>query len=151
MRPSFVSNARLVPELDVRDLPESLAFYVDVCGFTVVYDRPEERFAYLDLTGAELMLQDADGPGRRLADAPLERPFGRGVNLQIQVADVGELHTRVRGAGHTLVIDLEARWYRLDGFEAGNRQFVVADPDGYKLRFFEDLGRRRARPVTARA
>lgn len=28
----------------------------------------------------------------------------------------------------------------------GNRQFVVADPDGYLLRFFSDLGQR---PVTA--
>jgi len=26
--------------------------------------------------------------------------------------------------------------------EAGNRQFVIADPDGYVLRFYEDLGRR---------
>ncbi len=60
MRPSFVSNARLVPELDVRDLPESFAFYVDVCGFTVVYDRPEERFAYLDLDRGR-----ADASGRR--------------------------------------------------------------------------------------
>lgn len=40
------------------------------------------------------------------------------------------------------MIELEERWYRPDAFEAGNRQFVVADPDGYLLRFFEDLGRR---------
>jgi len=26
--------------------------------------------------------------------------------------------------------------------EAGNRQFIVADPDGYLLRFFSDVGRR---------
>jgi hypothetical protein len=28
--------------------------------------------------------------------------------------------------------------------EAGNRQFVVTDPDGYLLRFYEDMG---SRPV----
>ena len=36
------------------------------------------------------------------------------------------------------------RWYRKNGAEVGNRQFVVADPDGYLLRFFEDLGSRAA-------
>ena len=56
---------RLIPELDVSDLDRSLAFYVDVVGFRVLYDRPEERFAFLDLDGARLMLEEAAGPGRR--------------------------------------------------------------------------------------
>lgn len=37
---------------------------------------------------------------------------------------------------------MEERWYRVNEQETGNRQFVVADPDGYLLRFFEDLGLR---------
>jgi hypothetical protein len=37
---------------------------------------------------------------------------------------------------------METRWYRIGRIERGNRQFVVADPDGYLLRFFEDLGER---------
>jgi catechol 2,3-dioxygenase-like lactoylglutathione lyase family enzyme len=135
---------RLVPELDVSDLESSLAFYVGLCGFTLRYDRPEERFAYLDLDGAELMLQAAEGPGRRFRTAPLEHPFGRGVNLQIEVRDAAALHERASGAGHQIVLGLEDRWYRTRDEEAGNRQFVVADPDGYLLRFFEDLGTRAA-------
>ena len=55
----------LDPELDVSDLDCSLTFYVDVVGFSVLYDRPEERFAFLDLDGARLMLEEAAGPGRR--------------------------------------------------------------------------------------
>jgi lactoylglutathione lyase len=40
---------RLIPELDVSDLDRSLALYVDLIGFSVLYDRPEEeRFAFLD-------------------------------------------------------------------------------------------------------
>ena len=35
------------PELDVSDLDRSLAFYVGVIGFAVMFDRPEERFAFL--------------------------------------------------------------------------------------------------------
>ena len=44
--------SRLIPELDVADLDRSLAFYVGVVGFTVLFDRPEERFAFLDLFDA---------------------------------------------------------------------------------------------------
>jgi catechol 2,3-dioxygenase-like lactoylglutathione lyase family enzyme len=135
-------TAPLVPELDVTDLDASLAFYCDVLGFQVRYLRPEERFAYLKREGAELMLEEAAGPGRRFRTAPLERPFGRGANFQIQVTDAPGLVERVRGAGAPILIDLEDRWYRRGDGEVGNRQFVVVDPDGYLLRFFEDLGRR---------
>jgi catechol 2,3-dioxygenase-like lactoylglutathione lyase family enzyme len=133
---------KLVPELDVEDLDRSLAFYVGVVGFNVLYARPEERFAYLDLEGAHLMLEEAAGPGRRFRLAALEHPYGRGVNFQIEVADVDALHGRVQDAGIEIVIALEERWYRRDALENGNRQFVVADPDGYLLRFYANLGQR---------
>jgi catechol 2,3-dioxygenase-like lactoylglutathione lyase family enzyme len=136
--------SRLIPEIDVSDLDRSLTFYVGVVGFRVVYDRPEERFAFLDLDGARLMLEEAAGPGRRFHTAPLERPYGRGVNFQIEVANVDALVERVRKTGFDPIIPIEERWYRRDEIELGNRQFVVGDPDGYLLRFFSDLGQRRA-------
>ncbi|WP_273185913.1 VOC family protein [Hyphomonas adhaerens] len=37
--------AALVPELYVSDLAQSLDFYCGALGFSVVYQRPEERFA----------------------------------------------------------------------------------------------------------
>ncbi len=58
-------SARLVPELLCSDLRTSLSFFVGLIGFTVLYDRPEERFAYLDLEGAELMLEEAPEVGNR--------------------------------------------------------------------------------------
>jgi catechol 2,3-dioxygenase-like lactoylglutathione lyase family enzyme len=135
-------TARLIPELDVENLDRSLTFYTTVVGCDVLYERPEERFAFLDLEGAKLMLEEAAGPGRRFGTAPLEHPFGRGVNFQIQVADVDELYARVLSAQAHVVITMEEKWYRRDDHDVGNRQFVVADPDGYLLRFFTDLGRR---------
>jgi catechol 2,3-dioxygenase-like lactoylglutathione lyase family enzyme len=134
----------LIPELDVSDLDRSLAVYRDVLGFHVHVRRPEERFAYLVRENAHLTLEEATGPGRRFHTAPLEYPFGRGVNLQIEVADVDALYGAVRRAGLDIRIPLEERWYRHDDSELGNRQFVVADPDGYLLRFFTGLGRRPA-------
>lgn len=137
--------SRLTPELDVSDLDRSLAFYVGVIGFTVIFDRPEERFAFLVLEGVHMMLEEAAGPGRRFRTAPLEHPYGRGVNFMIEVAAVDRLHGRVQAAGSTIVIPLEERWYRQDEIENGQKQFVVADPDGYLLRFSSFLGQRPAR------
>ena len=135
---------QLTPEFDVSDLDRSLAFYVGVIGFAVMFDRPEERFAFLDLEGVHLMLEEAAGPGRRFRTAPLEFPYGRGVNFKIEVADADRLHGRVQAAGFTIVIPLEERWYRQNEIENGHKQFVVADPDGYLLRFSTSLGQRRA-------
>jgi hypothetical protein len=33
-------------------------------------------------------------------------------------------------------------WYRIGELEVGRREFLVQDPDGYLLRFAEDLGTR---------
>ncbi|KYF60758.1 glyoxalase [Sorangium cellulosum] len=137
-----MNGQKLIPELDVADLGASLGFYVGVIGCTLRFERPEERFAFIDLEGAQLMLQEAAGPGRRFRTAPLEHPYGRGVNFQIEVADVTPLYERVRAGGFQIVIPVEDRWYREGDTELGNRQFVVADPDGYLLRFFTGLGQR---------
>jgi catechol 2,3-dioxygenase-like lactoylglutathione lyase family enzyme len=145
-------SAPVVPELDVADLEVSLGFYVGVIGFTVVFERQRERFAYLALERAELMLQEAAGPGRRFRTAPLEHPFGRGMNLQIAVQSVDNIYGAVLNAGMQPVVPIEERWYDVDvvaptgkwnacgPMKAGNRQFVVADPDGYLLRLFTSLG-----------
>lgn len=144
----------IVPELDVTDLRSSLEFYVGVIGFSVVFERPRERFAYLALDRSELMLQESEGPGRRFRTARLERPFGRGINLQILVPDVDRVYAAIRLAELVPLVDMEERWYDVDvtkpsgrwvrrgQMQAGNRQFVVADPDGYLLRFYSDLGTR---------
>jgi catechol 2,3-dioxygenase-like lactoylglutathione lyase family enzyme len=133
---------RVIPELNVTSLDASLEFYTKVLGFDLLYQRAEERFVMLDLDGARLMLEEAAGPGRRFVVGPLERPFGRGMNLQIQVPDAALLYARVVAAPRSVLIPLEQRWYRVDLRERGNEQFVVADPDGYLLRFFTDLGLR---------
>lgn len=147
----------LVPELDVTDLATSSRFYAEVLEFRVLFERPAERFVYLVRDGVELMVQEAAGPGRRFRTAPLEPPHGRGINLQLPVDDVDALHARAVAAGADIVVPLEERWYQVDVVgesrsrwrikgptKAGNRQFVLADPDGYLWRPFLDLGVRPA-------
>ncbi|WP_425146004.1 bleomycin resistance protein [Deinococcus sp.] len=135
---------RIVPELSVSDLILSMAFYTQVLGFAVRYERPEERFAYLELDGAELMIEQTCDPARRFVAAEPEYPFGRGLHLQIEVDDVPTLYTRVLATGTTLLLKLEERWYRRGKLESGHLQFVLTDPDGYVMRFFQSLGERAA-------
>ena len=137
-----MAGPKIVPELYCSDFQRSLAFYVEVLGFNVRYSRPEERFAYLDLDGAELMIEQPPDPARTFVVAPMEYPFGRGINLQIEVADADLLYQRVRAANCPVFLPLEDRWYRRDAQEEGNRQFVVLDPDGYLLRCWHNLGTR---------
>ncbi|SHG49028.1 bleomycin resistance protein [Cognatishimia maritima] len=134
----------LVPEFAVSDYARSKAFYCDVLGFECVYDRPEEGFAYLRREGAELMI-DQIGRGRTFDDghAPEGYPFGRGLNVQIEVATIAPLVGALERHGIALFLPPEDKWYRVGDSEAGNRQFVVADPDGYLLRFFQSLGLRK--------
>lgn len=141
-----MSQSRLVPELYCSDFARSLGFYTDVLGFRVVYARPEERFAFLERQGAELMIEQTVEAERTFVAAPLEYPFGRGMNLQIAATDAEALYKAVVAAGARVFLPLEERWYRTgEAQEEGNRQFVVIDPDGYLLRFAQDLG---SRPVS---
>lgn len=141
--PGFVWSA-VVPELLVSDLDASLRFWCGLCGFTVAYDRPEDRFAYLDRAGGQAMLEEAAAPGRHWITAPLERPFGRGINLQVAVEDVAPILTSLDAAGWPLFLALEEKWYRAGDHDTGVRQFLVQDPDGYLLRFSQGIGLRPA-------
>jgi catechol 2,3-dioxygenase-like lactoylglutathione lyase family enzyme len=82
--PFHTTWARLVPELLVTDIDKSLRFWRDLCGFAVLFDRPYEGFAYLDLDGAQIML-DERSRTRNWETGPMEIPFGRGVNFQVSV------------------------------------------------------------------
>jgi len=133
--------ARLVPELSITDLEKSLRFWRDLCGFAVVFDRPEEGFAYLDRDGAQLML-DQRGLTRDWETGRMEIPYGRGVNLQVSVPALEPIRAALAGADWPLFLPPEEKWYRTGPIETGVRQFLVQDPDGYLVRFSAWLGER---------
>jgi lactoylglutathione lyase len=132
-----------VPELICSDIARSRAFYCDVLGFTVRYARPHERFLYLERDGVELMLEQPFDRGRLFPRAELIQPYGRGVNFEVDVDAVDDLHAAVRSAGIELFLALEERWYERGQDAVGVRQFAVQDPDGYLLRFSQRLATRR--------
>jgi len=134
-------RARLVPELMVRDMAQSRRFWIDLCGFEVVYQREEEGFVFLDRDGAQFMLDEIRGDDGWIT-APLQAPLGRGVNFEIKVKSIGPLYERLLAADWPMYRAMQQRWYRNGQIEIGVQQFLVQDPDGYLLRFSEWIGDR---------
>ena len=132
----------LTPELCCSNLKKSLFFYTTVLGFHIQYQREADRFAMLERQGSRIMLDVVNKIKRTWITAPLEAPFGRGINLQIMTNKVDELYNRVQKAGANIFLPIEEKWYCANNVEIGNRQFIVLDPDGYMLRFAQDLGER---------
>jgi catechol 2,3-dioxygenase-like lactoylglutathione lyase family enzyme len=138
----------LVPELYVTDLENSLDFYVETLGFKVEYDRPREKFTALSLGGAHLMLEQAPSLARATREqfeqgqwrtAGMQEPFGRGINLEIDVPDVESLERRLAENDYPLLLELHEKTYRVKNGDKRVRRLLVADPDGYLLRFSETL------------
>lgn len=129
----------LVPELDVSNIHVSLAFWRDLLGFEIAYDRPAARFAYLVRGPLQIMLCERNG-NWEVAD--LAPPFGRGVNFQMTVSSLEPLLEALKRANWPLFRAPEEAWYRAGDRELGSREFLVQDPDGYLLRFAQDLGSR---------
>ena len=131
----------LTPVLYVTTLEQSLAFYINVLGFSILYQREEEGFAYMKRENVELMLSEI-GKGSTWVTGDLTPPLGIGVNFQMEVSDVDALYQNVLENEIKLFADIEVKWYRKDGHHVGNKQFLVQDPDGYLLRFFQDMKKR---------
>ena len=133
----------VVPELLVSNLEASLSFWVGMLGFKVRYDRTEERFTYLRRNDCNVMLEELDGPGRKWITAPVENPFGRGINFQIEADDWTNQLGNLREQAWPLYLEPEDKWYRAGDEEIGQWQFLVQDPDGYLLRLCQPIGWRK--------
>jgi catechol 2,3-dioxygenase-like lactoylglutathione lyase family enzyme len=137
--------AKLVPELLVSDITASLAFWCDRLGFAVAHQRPEQGFVYLERPeGAQIMLCQRTTIGRlgRWETGPLDRPYGRGVVLQIYVASTEPLQRSLGAAGWPLYAGPRNVWHEVGDRKAGQREIFVQDPDGYLIMIAHDLGER---------
>lgn len=131
---------KLIPELSVSNLADSIRFYVDILGFKAEYDRPADGFVFLSLDGAQLMLEQDNG---QWVTGTMEAPRGRGINFQIEVDDLGSLYERVRKAGLNVFRERAEKWRKTGSVECGEVEFLIQDPDGYLLRFSESIGERK--------
>lgn len=134
----YLEFSKNIPELSVTNLQNSLNFY-KIAGFKVEYDRPENKFAFISLGEIQFMLQEiADND--KWDVAPLSYPFGNGINFQLEVENLDEIYNSFKNLNYKITFDIEENWYRQDNKLLGNKEFLIQDPDGYLLRFSEDLG-----------
>jgi len=122
----------MVPELSVANYRESLDFYTKIIGFSIRFERETPLFAYLDLDGAQLMIEEDHDTAWLVAS--LENPRGRGINLQIDVPDVNEVQNRLDEAGIAPFRALSETTYETPESDSRQLELLVQDPDGYLIR-----------------
>ena len=129
----------LIPELSVSDIDRSLCFYLGILSFKLEYERKENKFALLSLKDAQIMIEERNGYWET---GNLSYPFGRGINLQLAISDVDELYRKVKTNDYPIKIEIQENWYRAENKLIGQKEFLLMDPDGYLLRFAQDMGER---------
>ena len=117
----------VIPEFVVSDIEKSRRFYCDLLGFSVQYERPEEKFLFLSLEDCQLMLEE--GSTEELA--------GRGINISFGIKDVPQLHQKLLEAEYPIHRPLIKREFRVGDSFIYPQEFAILDPDGYFLRFSE--------------
>jgi uncharacterized glyoxalase superfamily protein PhnB len=121
----------VTPNLLVRDIDRSAAFYRDLLGFTVKQTVPDTApfvFVWLERDGVPVFLNDPKAVEHDFPGAS-GRPAGGTATLFFIITGVDALHDRI--AAHTrIVMPLKNQFY-------GMREFAVEDPDGHLLTFAE--------------
>ena len=136
--PNYLEFNKNIPELSVTNLENSLNFY-KTAGFKVEYDRLENKFVFISLGEIQFMLQEI-AKNNKWDIAPLTYPFGNGINFQLEVENLDAIYNNFKNSNYKITFDIEENWYRQDNKLLGNKEFLIQDPDGYLLRFSEDLG-----------
>lgn len=127
-----------IPEFSVTNLENSLKFY-KIAGFKVEYERADDKFVFISLGEIQFMLQEIKKDDKWNV-GPLIYPFGNGINFQLDVINVDKIYNSLKDKGYKIAFDIEENWYRQNDKLLGSKEFLVQDPDGYLLRFSEDLG-----------
>lgn len=122
----------LIPELTVSDIEKTLEFYVNILGFKIEYERPEDKFAFLSLEENQIMFEQDN---ENWSVGALEYPYGRGINFELTVANVEKLYKQVVDSGIKLFWKITENHYRKGDKVIVQREFLIQDPDGYLLRF----------------
>ena len=125
---------KLIPELSVTDINKTREFYVDILGFKICYERPEDKFIFVEKDGNQIMLEQINDNWNV---GKMEYPFGRGINFEMTFSDVDAVYERIEKAGIKLFRKMEVKDYECGNETVHQKQFLVQDPDGYLLRFVD--------------
>jgi catechol 2,3-dioxygenase-like lactoylglutathione lyase family enzyme len=112
----------------VNDLAKTAEFY-EAVGFRRGKEEPAQVTFYVNWFFVTLIAQDqiSDPELRKEAQLPGK---GAGLHVYVKVDNVEDFHRSVVAAGMTPTGEPEVK-------PSGNREFVLRDPDGYRLVFFQ--------------
>lgn len=127
---------KLIPELSVSNISVSRKFYESL-GFEVKYERVEDKFCFIEYQGNQLMIEEVNGNWDTGAD--LKYPYGRGINISMEVSNIEDVYKRARECNYKIFIDIMTNKYRVDDVNYLDREFLIQDPDGYLLRFNDSM------------
>jgi len=125
---------KLIPELTVTNIEKSKTFYENL-GFKIMYERKEDKFIFLELNQNQIMIQEDNDVWET---GPLEYPFGRGINISMEVKNVEKIKQNLLKINYPLFQDIKESIYKVNEKEYIDKEFLVQDPDGYLLRFTEE-------------
>lgn len=118
------------PFVFVRDVPSACAHYVDVLGFALAFDYGSPPFyAEVERDGVRLCIRHTDDPIVDVACAKREDV----ILASFEVSDAKALYLELQGTGAAFVETLRTEPY-------GTRSFIVEDPDGNRVAFFDARG-----------
>ena len=125
---------KLFPVLSVSNINRSRDFYV-MLGFEVMYEREDDKFVFLELNGCQIMIQEIN---ENWNTGNLEFPYGRGVNISMEVKDVDELYNFLMKRKYPVFSEIMYNEYEVNGQKFLDKEFLIQDPDGYLLRFCQE-------------
>ena len=121
----------VTPNLLVRDIAASVAFYTELFGFRVKLTVPDAApfvFVWLERDGVPVFLNDPKAAEHDFPGA-LDRPAGGTATLFFVVTGVDALYEAVR-TRVPVIMPIKTQFY-------GMREFAITDPDGHILTFAE--------------
>ena len=122
---------KLIPELSVSDINKSKKFYLSL-GFSIIYERVDDKFCFLELDGNQLMIEEVNDNWNV---GELEYPFGRGINISMEVSDIDKLYDFVKEKQYPIFREMQIDSYQVGDKVYHDKQFLIQDLDGYLLRF----------------
>lgn len=122
---------KLIPELSVTDINKSKEFYLSL-GFCVMYERIEDRFAFLEYEGNQIMIEEINDNWNT---GELKYPFGRGINISMSVSNIDSYYQKLKDKNIVFFKDMMINKYDVNGKVYEDKEFLIQDPDGYLLRF----------------
>ena len=141
---------KMIPELLVSNITESLHFYIDILNFKIEYSREKNNFYFLSKGKCQIMicLDPIIGIKENKEEwitGQLDYPRGRGINFQIEIKNIKKLIKNINDNNINLYSELSEKWRKVNKKEYGEIEFLIQDPDGYLLRFSETIGVRKCK------